>query len=220
MTRMSYRLINILAFTVGAAIGSAVTYYVAKKQYDKIINEEIESIKESFKGDGSKDSYSYFDSIQNGDSNGESFDENQMDINDFINTDNENSETVSSVDKRKIDVIEYSNLTKNYSGEKGGEDGNMSDEPYVISPYEFGENDEYYQFELTYYSDGILEDEDGSIVEDVEETIGSKALFTFGEYEDDAVFVRNDKLKADFQILKDNRTYEEARNKAGKTVKE
>ena len=83
--------------------------------------------------------------------------------------------------------------------------------PYVISPYDFGELDGYSQVELTYYADGTLEDEDYNIVTDVDELIGSDSLLTFGEYEDDAVFVRNDRLRADFQILKDYRTYEDAR---------
>jgi hypothetical protein len=48
-------------------------------------------------------------------------------------------------------------------------------------------------------------------VTDRDELIGPKALYTFGEYEDDAVFVRNEHLRTDFQILKDYRKYEEAR---------
>ena len=88
----------------------------------------------------------------------------------------------------------------------------MTKEPYVISPYDFGELDDYSQVELTYYADGTLEDEDYNIVTDADELIGRDSLYTFGEYEDDAVFVRNERLRADFQILKDYRTYAEARS--------
>ena len=88
----------------------------------------------------------------------------------------------------------------------------MEKEPYVISPYDFGEIDEYSQIELTYYADEILEDDEYNIVTNIDEIIGSKALTTFGEYEDDSVFVRNERLCADFQILKDPRTYAEARS--------
>ena len=41
------------------------------------------------------------------------------------------------------------------------------------------------------------------------ETIGKDSLTHFGEYEDDSVFVRNDRLKADYEILMDQRTYAE-----------
>ena len=89
---------------------------------------------------------------------------------------------------------------------------NIVKQPYVIAPYDFGELDDYSTFELTYYADGVLEDEDYNIVNDVKDLLGPKALTTFGEYEDDAVFVRNEELQADFQILKDYRTYAEARS--------
>ena len=88
----------------------------------------------------------------------------------------------------------------------------MKKEPYVIAPYDFGELDGYSQIELTYYLDGILEDDEYHIVTDADELIGPKALTTFGEYEEDSVFVRNDYLRTDFQILKDYRTYDEAKH--------
>ena len=87
----------------------------------------------------------------------------------------------------------------------------MTKEPYVISPDDFASLDGYNVVELTYYMDGILEDEDYHIVTDADALIGPKALTTFGEYEDDAVFVRNERLETDFQILMDYRTYDEAR---------
>ena len=40
------------------------------------------------------------------------------------------------------------------------------------------------------------------------------ALDHFGEYEDDSVFVRNDRYKCNYEILKDVRTFEEAQRRA------
>lgn len=80
-------------------------------------------------------------------------------------------------------------------------------EPYVISPDEFGEIEEYTKISLTYFTDGILADEYGDVVDDVEEIIGD-GLNHFGEYEDDSVFVRNDPKRCDYEILKDLRTFE------------
>lgn len=79
-------------------------------------------------------------------------------------------------------------------------------ESYVISPAEFGEED-YEEIELTYYADDILTDDHGDIIEDPEEIIGPAALSTFGEYEDDAVYVRNDERRCDYAVLKDMRNY-------------
>lgn len=79
----------------------------------------------------------------------------------------------------------------------------------MISPDEFGDQDEYDQISLTYYSDGTVTDDNDRPMSDdeIEESIGKDSLTHFGEYEDDSVFVRNDRLKADYEILKDERTY-------------
>ena len=49
--------------------------------------------------------------------------------------------------------------------------------------------------------------EDDEKVEDVDNVVGLESLAHFGEYEDDSVFVRNDRLKCDYEILLDQRTY-------------
>lgn len=79
--------------------------------------------------------------------------------------------------------------------------------PYVISPEEFGEFEEYEKISLTYYADQVLTDENNEEVDDVEEIVGEESLTHFGEYEDDSVFVRNDRLKCDYEILLDQRNY-------------
>ena len=45
---MKCKFVNVLMFAVGAAIGSAVTWKVVKTKYEKIAQEEIESVKEAF----------------------------------------------------------------------------------------------------------------------------------------------------------------------------
>ena len=81
------------------------------------------------------------------------------------------------------------------------------EKPYVISPEEFGEFEEYEKISLTYYADQVLTDENNEEVDDVEEIVGEESLTHFGEYEDDSVFVRNDRLKCDYEILLDQRNY-------------
>ena len=83
----------------------------------------------------------------------------------------------------------------------------MELKPYVISPDEFGEFEDYERISLSYYADQILADEDDEKVEDVDNVVGLESLAHFGEYEDDSVFVRNDRLKCDYEILLDQRTY-------------
>lgn len=81
--------------------------------------------------------------------------------------------------------------------------------PYVISPEEFDEDNDYETQSLTYYKDKVLADDWGRVIdtEDIEEMVGLDSLTHFGEYEDDSVFVKNDRLKTYFEILLDERSY-------------
>ena len=81
--------------------------------------------------------------------------------------------------------------------------------PYVIDPEEFGDIFQYEQIELTYYADGVLTDDFNEPIENIDELVGSNFAEYFGEYEDDAVYIRNDKTKSDYAILKDERNHTE-----------
>lgn len=204
---MNCKFINVLMFAAGAAIGSAVAWKVVKTKYERIAQEEIESVKEAYADMLSNlqeqvDDYSTMDEAKEWTDCA-----NKIDWSDLEDLDEEENED----DESDEDLNDYARLVEQYNNEKGGAES-MAKEPYVISPYDFGELDDYSQVELTYYADGTLEDEDYNIVTDADELIGRDSLYTFGEYEDDAVFVRNERLRADFQILKDYRTYEEARS--------
>ena len=78
---------------------------------------------------------------------------------------------------------------------------------YVIPPDEFGDDESYETQSLTLFEDGVLVDDDGFIVEDVEGTVGEESLDHFGEWEDDSVFVKNDRYHTYYEILKDLRNY-------------
>ena len=75
------------------------------------------------------------------------------------------------------------------------------DKPYVIPPDIFGNDTEYSKFSLKYYKDGVLLDDQNQPLDDVENVIGSDYMMHFGEFEEDVVYVRNDGMKADFEIL-------------------
>lgn len=163
-------------FTVGAAIGSAVTWYFTKIKYERIAQEEIDSVKEVFS-------------------------KRKTISEDTVDTKIENPE-----------MTEYKSIVQNYTSEneEEGEPETM-DKPYVISPDEFGDSD-YEIISLTYYADKVLTDETGDIVDDVEDLVGYDSLNHFGEYEEDSVFVRNDALSTDYEILLDPRNYSDVAN--------
>ena len=170
---VSKSLISIISFSAGSAIGSAVTWIFVKKKYEKIAQEEIDSVKEIF-------------SKRNEETKSE-----ENDIPEFEDEDYE----------------EYETITHSYGQSSIPNLGH--DKPYTISPAEFGEDDEYERFNFTYYSDGTLTDENDCIIEDVEGTIGLDVFAHFGEFEDDSVHVRNDREKCEYEILFDQRTYDD-----------
>lgn len=77
--------------------------------------------------------------------------------------------------------------------------------PYNISPDEFEEIDEYDSDEYTYYEDGYVTDSYGMPIseEDILNTIGEDFDTYFGSYSDDQIWVRNERLKMDFSVVKD-----------------
>lgn len=83
------------------------------------------------------------------------------------------------------------------------EESNMRDRPYVITEDEFSHS-ENPMMPLIYCADGVLLDEDGYFM-DVEDSIGSENMDAFDHYEDDVMYVRNDKKEIDYEVVFDER---------------
>ena len=175
---------GLFIFVFGAAVGSAVTWQYAKNFYEQRAQEEIDSVKETY---GKK-----VVSVQ-------------------VEADTAEKEAATVVDgvDDKPDILHYAKILKNEKYTTDDESPTAENKPYVISPDEFGEFEEYDRISLTYYADQVLADENDDKIKDVDEVIGVESLTHFGEYEDDSVFVRNDRLKCDYEILMDSRTYSE-----------
>lgn len=180
--------INFMMFVLGVAVGSVVTWRYVEKKYEQIAQDEIDSVKEVF----SKREAEF--------------------------TENTEARIKADNAKEKPSVIEYAARLReqgytNYSDmvdekpEEVKKEPMSVDKPYVIAPEEFGDLDDYETISLTYYADQILADDNDVIVDDVEDVVGFDSLNSFGEYEDDSVFVRNDRLKCDYEILLDQRKY-------------
>lgn len=101
----------------------------------------------------------------------------------------------------------YKHLADGYSTESTSVKIEDDNAPYVITPEEFGDIDDYDTTTLYYYADGILTDLEDNIVENVADTVGEDFVSHFGEYEDDSVCIRNDIHKCDYEILRDLRSY-------------
>ena len=72
---------------------------------------------------------------------------------------------------------------------------------------------------LTYYADGVLEDEYWNVIENPEDIVGDEFMNHFGEYADDVVYIRNEELKTDYEITRDKRTHAESQEESPYAVK-
>lgn len=178
---------SLFIFASGAAIGSIVTWKLLDAKYEQLIQDEIESVKEAF---GRRSSV-------------------QLDA----ESTDEDARTKAEEAKEKPGIIEYASLLQkegyvDYSEiSKKEEPTEEVDKPYVIPPENFGELDEYTCIGLTYYADGVLTDDGDEIIDDVDDIVGSDSLKHFGEFEDDSVHVRNDRLKCDYEIIRVSDNY-------------
>ena len=194
---MNCKLLSFLTFLMGASVGSLVTWKCIEKKYKQIAQDEIDSVKETYtkmRKDEFKAKHADLEAMKERLSNSEP----------------ENVKT-PEVQRKEVkeyeDVIARHNYTSysNNINEKGGDV--MTDRPYIIPPEDFGDYPDYETISLTYYNDKVLTDEYNEIVDDIDDLIGEDSLNHFGEYEDDSVFVRNDALKVDYEILLDSANY-------------
>lgn len=81
--------------------------------------------------------------------------------------------------------------------------------PYTISPDQFVNEEPYYdKISLEYFDDGILANAiSEEIIEDINAVIGNEALTKFGEYEEDVVYVRNERRSTDYEVIRQYRPF-------------
>lgn len=181
---MNNKITFLIGTIIGGAIGVAVTNRYFKKKYEEISQEEIDSVKQVYakKKEASAEPNKEIPQKKN-----------------------------KTAEPMKYRMGKYRKSAQKIIDDNGYSEDKEQYKPYVIPPEEYGslEGNGYESVSLTYYLDGVLA-EGKERVEDIDGTIGMTSLNHFGEYEDDSVFVRNDALKTDFEILLDQRTYIEA----------
>lgn len=178
---------RVLSFIAGAGIGSALTYKIVKTEYEKLIQDEVDSVKKAFS----------------------KREETTADEDKTVK-----EEKPEEQDKKiAYDIIEQCDYVTE-SDEKEDEEENEEDyiveitEPYVISPEEFGDSD-YATITLWYYTDGVVTNDNGKVIKNTDELIGREYVKHFGEYEEDpdAVYVRNEDQEIDYEVLKEYRAF-------------
>lgn len=197
---------NFFTFITGLVIGSVVTYVVVKDKFEKIAQEEIDSVKEVFGRRVEKEADKKVEKIAE-----KEVEKIRKEYNDYGSL----TKNYTSYSKNETEEDDYAQVEEDDCAQvEEDEDGveifeveraSNSDRPYVIDPWDFGGEDGYDTITLNYYADGVLTDDDNNVIEDeeIDDIVGKDFAEHFGEYEKDCVCVRNDRLKTDYEICRD-----------------
>ena len=186
---------KLFIFSLGAAIGSLLTWKLLEEKYKRLADEEIKSVVERFKNkeENCKEDKDKEEPIK--------------DIRDYeIKQNSKDKRRTYYTDKLQnlgydIDKDDNMSITEEEDGSIWVGPGEDYIDPYAISPEEFGEIESYETKSWTYYSDHIITNEFGEIVDEPEAFIGDN-LIHFSEYEDDSLHVRNENIECDYEIIK------------------
>lgn len=222
---MNNKVVGILAFVVGAAVGAFAAQQYFKKKYERIAQEEIDSVKEAFtKKDETTIKPINIDSVKEKAEKAKEkpnvmeyakmlketkyvdYSTPPKEVEKNVVAEPETDEDDDDVFEKNEDFPEFDNVEEDEDDQVEA-DAPEHDKPFVISPDDFGMMAGYETSSLLYFKDKVLTDYDCRPVDDADEMIGLESLTHFGEYEADSVFVRNDSLKCDFEILLDERKY-------------
>ena len=183
---MNRKLSNVLLFTAGVAVGSLVTWRYFKSKYE-VVEDEIEEKTEEAEGESEEDDPEVLESKMS---------YKKPPLKEYVKMVEDNG----YMPKAHMEEVEEEIA----NGEWGDKDVY---EPFIIRPDEYGELHAYETLSLNYYADGVLTDELDNPIEDVESLVPADFADHFGEYDDNAVFVRNDNLECDYEILRDLRKF-------------
>ena len=180
-------------FIGGALIGSSITYLIVKNKYEKIIDEEIESVKETYE-DAYGNKMKTAKLVENTDGTPSPREKNQRAYEELI---------------KQYKHDDSMDVEEDRSDEQEGDEDNMV-EPYVITPDEFGDTG-YETVCLTLYADGVIEDDEGDMWsdDDIDVLLGRDSLSHMGENIDDpdVIYVRNENEETDYEIARDVDNY-------------
>lgn len=196
---------KVIIFISGVAVGSFVTWRLLKEKYIRQTQEEINEVREHYRKKKESEEVTV-------DSNGSTETNEKPDLIAYAAKLTKNGyidyTDPKSIVKATGDTID---AVVQKTNEESLDPVILNDPsyqpPYIISPEDFAIDDEYTIVNLNYYIDGVLTDEDDNIVENVDDVVGLENLNHMGEYEDDALHIRNENYKCEYEILLSRRLY-------------
>lgn len=184
-----YVMKEVIIFLAGAAIGGAAAWFYQEHRYNSIIDDEINSVKETF-AKREKEETDISKALKE------------------IASENVNKPSILDIDtslyeyKDEIERRNYS--TKSASKLEPIEEKEIEkvDKPYIIDQSEFREFSDYGHVTLDYYIDGVLADADfpSDPIDDPEEIVGDCLKNLTKDNMEDWIYIRSDSKKKDYEI--------------------
>lgn len=191
---------GLLIFAAGLAVGAVAGALAVKNKVLADAKAEIEEVRDYYRS-------------QRGEVNREEVEEVKEVVEETIDR---VQDMIKEHDNKK-EHVNYNKLVQNYNPSKNVVE---YDDPFIIDPSEFGENDDYDTMTLTYFADGVLIDDVDDIVEEPDIVVGLENLKVFEEFGATTVYVRNDIYKTDYEIIRDDWNYSDLKEPVEPPVKE
>ena len=197
---MNKSVIFFLGIGAGGIIGGVVGFFLAKKKYEHLADEEVKSVKDTFS------KYFEHDKVKEDKLNHMPAPETSS----VIQEEHKDTPIVDYSARYQSSINGYSSSVPN-ERDKLPETSVVSGDPaniFIITPKEFNES-EYNAVTLFYYKDGVLSNDNYEPLNAVEITsmIGDQALDSFGTYGTDSVYVQNDNNKTVYEIILEDDNY-------------
>lgn len=175
---------GLLIFAAGALAGAFAGARIAKKHYEELAQEEIEEVRAYYKNKEEK------------------IEEPKQEVEEKVE-----EKSIEVEEKKEYDtIIKHGNYMTMEEDEENEEDElcDSDDEPYIIDPSEFGNYGHYATQTCTYFADGVLVDDVDEVIEDPDSLVGTYHIDIFRDFDATSVYVRNDWMKMDFEIIRDD----------------
>lgn len=197
---MNKSVVFFLGIGAGGIIGGVVGFFLAKKKYEHLADEEVKSVKDSFS------KYFEHDKVKEDKLNHMPAPETSG----VVQEEHKDTPIVDYSARYQSSINGYSSSVPN-ERDKLPETSVVSGDPaniFIITPKEFNES-EYDAVTLFYYKDGVLANDNYEPLNAVEITsmIGDQALDSFGTYGTDSVYVQNDNNKTVYEIILEDDNY-------------
>ena len=192
---MNKGIICSISLLIGGGIGFLIGFKIAKNKYQKIADEEVESVKKALE--------EYYCSLLNTDET-KSVKDDKGETSIPVSTKDSISYETFESNNEKVAYSKYVNKYK--SKEEKPVTNNKNTNIYVVSSEDFA-NGEYDVVTLNYYADGVLADDDDNAILNVKSIIGDIDLHSILFSDEQTAYVRNDIHQIDYEILYNDTNY-------------